>query len=378
MNKNEVITNENIRNLGEWAALQVVKSNVARETGCPFLRKAYADGGAGKLLGISSCTGLAICFALSLAIPFNNKNMASAHAVCIAAAIFVMMYIAIRKLDISGLMKFANKRATGSAARNRYKYVLCAVCGAIAIMSYMIGVNDVIIYPIQFGGITTAYFISQLLYLPGLFIAGMLAEIRRGKYLPIATLGCVLFSAPVITLLNDPEKYMSYSWITYFVGGFYLMYIMISLAAIVHRSCRPAPDITLAGFLFFLFSGIGAFSSGTFTKADVFVSLSVYAVLAICLMVAFYLSGGLRAVSLVDPEPDIPAPGRTFKELVAAGGITDREAEVLCLLLKGKGTSAIADELFITEKTVQKYISSMLSKTNTKSRSALITMFAGK
>jgi len=42
-NKDEVITVENIRSIGEWAAAQVVKSNLARQGGCPFLQKAYGD-----------------------------------------------------------------------------------------------------------------------------------------------------------------------------------------------------------------------------------------------------------------------------------------------------------------------------------------------
>ena len=40
-NKDEVITVDNIRNIGEWAAAQVVKSNLARQGGCPFLQKLY-------------------------------------------------------------------------------------------------------------------------------------------------------------------------------------------------------------------------------------------------------------------------------------------------------------------------------------------------
>ena len=42
MNKSEVINPDNIRSIGEWAALQVVKSNHSREPGCPFLKKAYS------------------------------------------------------------------------------------------------------------------------------------------------------------------------------------------------------------------------------------------------------------------------------------------------------------------------------------------------
>ena len=42
-NKDEVITVDNIKRIGEWAAAQVVKSNLARQGGCPFLQKLYGD-----------------------------------------------------------------------------------------------------------------------------------------------------------------------------------------------------------------------------------------------------------------------------------------------------------------------------------------------
>ena len=43
MNKGQVITVDNIRDIGEWAAIHVVKSNLVRQTGCPFLRKTCAN-----------------------------------------------------------------------------------------------------------------------------------------------------------------------------------------------------------------------------------------------------------------------------------------------------------------------------------------------
>jgi len=55
--------------------------------------------------------------------------------------------------------------------------------------------------------------------------------------------------------------------------------------------------------------------------------------------------------------------------------LTNREVEVLRLLLEGEPTSEIARVMFITEKTVRKYVSSMLSKTGTKTRMELVTRF---
>ena len=54
---------------------------------------------------------------------------------------------------------------------------------------------------------------------------------------------------------------------------------------------------------------------------------------------------------------------------------TKRETEVLLLLLDGKSTNAISGQMNVTEKTVQNYINSLLSKTGMKSRSEMIAKF---
>lgn len=56
-------------------------------------------------------------------------------------------------------------------------------------------------------------------------------------------------------------------------------------------------------------------------------------------------------------------------------GLTSRELEVLCILATGKTNKDIADELFISERTVDRHVSNILSKLNVPSRAAA-TAFA--
>ena len=350
-----------------------------------FLCKLDANGGAGKTLGLSACIGIAASYILDLFFPFGSVAMILGTAICLAAAIFAMMSIMVLRLDLPNLMKLeAAPEATAVAsqsanrANRRYLYVFCAVCGAIAVMSYMIGVNDITIFTALWSerAAPLAYFLPRLLYFPGLFLAGLLADMRNGKYLPIATLGCVFISAPVIGLINQPNLFTSYSWVTYFVGGFFLIYIMMCLTALSLKSRHPAIHTAQSGFLFFLFSGLGALSSGVFIKTDAIVSLSVYAALALCLLIAFYLSGNLRAAPLATPEPDDINPAKTFDEMIIEYAITEREAEALRLLLANKNTSEIASAMVVTEGTVYKYISSMIAKTGSKTRVDMVTKFS--
>ncbi|MGH9033840.1 MAG: LuxR C-terminal-related transcriptional regulator, partial [Acidimicrobiia bacterium] len=58
-----------------------------------------------------------------------------------------------------------------------------------------------------------------------------------------------------------------------------------------------------------------------------------------------------------------PLPG-------SAGGLTGREVEVLGLVATGKTNRTIADELFISEKTVARHVSNIFTKLGVSSRSA--------
>jgi DNA-binding NarL/FixJ family response regulator len=53
-----------------------------------------------------------------------------------------------------------------------------------------------------------------------------------------------------------------------------------------------------------------------------------------------------------------------------AGALSERELQVLHLLAVGKTNRAIADELFISEKTVARHVSNIVDKLGVSSRSA--------
>jgi DNA-binding NarL/FixJ family response regulator len=58
------------------------------------------------------------------------------------------------------------------------------------------------------------------------------------------------------------------------------------------------------------------------------------------------------------------------RSAVAAGGLSAREVEVLALVATGKTNRAIADDLFISEKTVARHVSNIFIKLGLSSRSA--------
>ena len=98
---------------------------------------------------------------------------------------------------------------------------------------------------------------------------------------------------------------------------------------------------------------------------------------------------GVACGVLGDPEAaelELDAARKTFTELGAvveaaaisrarsanSGGLSAREVEVIRLLASGKSNRAIADQLFISEKTVARHLSNIFTKLDVPSRSAAI------
>ena len=68
--------------------------------------------------------------------------------------------------------------------------------------------------------------------------------------------------------------------------------------------------------------------------------------------------------------PQLPSPWLAEAELCAE--FTSREQDVLALLSDGLSNAQIGDRLFLSPRTVEKYVSSLLRKTETTNRSELL------
>lgn len=328
----------------------------------------------GTVLASAAVAGLALNFAAELIFP---SQILPAMAI-LSISIIVMLYLSFKKISLPGLFGVKEQDSAGTAEdRKRFLPVFWAVMIAIAALSYMIGVNDIAIFSTLLSDPAGSLFIPQaLLYIPGLFIAGLLADVKEGKYLPIATLTFTLLITPVVTQISSPEVFTDYSWITYFLGGFYFIFIITSLTSLARRGRDPMNVITAGTSLYLLFLGVGAFTSNLYFQADSTIALGVFIGVVAVLLVIFYLSGNLHAKSpMTNPESLSGQSAEMLESRIKSYGLTKRESEVLRYLLDGQSTSAIAEKMVVTENTVQKYIGAMMGKCDTKSRSELITKF---
>ena len=64
---------------------------------------------------------------------------------------------------------------------------------------------------------------------------------------------------------------------------------------------------------------------------------------------------------MLDPEVVAQMLGRA-REAGPLDGLTDREREVLGLMAEGRTNRAIAEELFVSERAVERHVTSIFSK----------------
>lgn len=84
---------------------------------------------------------------------------------------------------------------------------------------------------------------------------------------------------------------------------------------------------------------------------------------------ACLVSTGSRRVAVI-VEPAHPA--RIYPLLMAAYGLTERERDVIRLILQGSATAQIAKQLVVSPHTVQQHLKSIFDKTGVRSRRDLV------
>ena len=79
-------------------------------------------------------------------------------------------------------------------------------------------------------------------------------------------------------------------------------------------------------------------------------------------------SGERQIAVILEPA----APAEVAPLVLQAYGLTDREAQVAQLVLRGLSTREIADGLFIAALTVQQHLKAVFEKTGVRSRRELV------
>lgn len=325
----------------------------------------------GSLIAIPYSVAFILQYLFGYIVPLLGESADLFWHLTIAVAFLLSSLLAPKSTGIKPKEKTPNsERATDTK-----RYLIGAVIGGFIIFC-LYGMLDGIIMTLHTGQQLNPYGWVRLICVPGILVAGWIFDMREGRYFPFASAIAMVAAVVAVFLFNTAETYNAALGSIYFFCSFMTMYSLAVFIRVADATNIPEFWAVAGRGLKYLAGGIFALAGSVmFTSLNLIFLTLIYLVMLIALFVVFFSQGMLTTADIaartIPPQPSIPLEERT-----KSYGFTARENETLKLLMKGLETDEIADKLFISVNTVNKYISSMIIKADVKSRVGLMALFS--
>ena len=200
-----------------------------------------------------------------------------------------------------------------------------------------------------------------------LIAAGLITDRRRsaGAVLCIAAL---VF--PFFTMIAGTHSGINYFlWISgYIFFGFYAVYRVL-LFTDISRSEAGLGYLACMGLMFGRLGDASGAACGILLADKPIVLITVMAVLFVICIFLFFSLYQMMYMRHADSEPDY------IIQFASQYGLSQRESDLMRLILGGHTNKEIAEKLFISENTVKFHVRNLLRKTDCKKRSELLSLF---
>lgn len=216
------------------------------------------------------------------------------------------------------------------------------------------------------GGHNVSLELSRSFYAAGLIAAGLINDRRRsaGAVLCVAALVFPFFT---MTAGSQDLNYML--WILgYIFFGFYAVYRVLLFIDISHSGSGLAWLASAGLFWGRLGDAAGAFCGITLGKRPIVLITVMAALFVLCIFLFFHLYHNMY----MQPAPAAPDYVLQF---ASRYGLSQRETDLMRLILEGKTNKEIAEELYISENTVKFHVRNLLHKTGCTKRKELLSLF---
>ena len=316
----------------------------------------------------------------SIAIGYASANILQLIAIAILSnltedivdwversSLLVCMIVTIMLLPRTNAENNIERTSTSSEQNQSAMKLVCVALSAMALIAFMHGLTDGIITSLHAAeGEYVAYGYPRLFVIPGLLLAGIVSDIKNKSIFNFSVLVAMIISLIAILLFYNPVSNNIATCFVYFFGSFMSIYSVSVFMEIAPNTTRPVLFASAGRAVRYFCAGISIIATSIlYHQSSLMALVIIYIALEIALFAVFFFRGYLQ----ISTEPSQEISTQDFKQY----NLTEREGEVLTLLLQGKATSDIASELYLSEHTVRSHISNLLAKTNSKSRVEMIT-----
>ncbi len=327
-----------------------------------FARKPYR----GKMLGISMGIAIILQYIIqSITLP-SFWIIAS-----IISTILVMCFM----MNPSKKMNIEIKELSSNDGKN---IKVSRLIIAIVLMSMVAGLIDSVLTAFNAEKVYDIYSGARLFYALGLFIAGVIADIKERKYLALVTVCAILLSSICMFFLSEEVGYFAGTALMYLYSGFYVIFFtLVFLDYAPQSSCpklwagmgRIVRSFALAPVILPAFKIYGILGSAALASVSCLLSIVILLVLLPNILVAVDDRSAMK-------KPQEISAQEKLKIYAKHCSLTPRESEVLeKLLTTDEDLQGIANSLYISRRMVQRHITSIYEKTQTKTRVGLFQSY---
>ena len=350
--------------------------------GCVYYKTAMCFAGSrytGRMIG----TGMGAAIVMQFIVQnLTSQTVFSVVGIVVSIAL-VVIFVAWTPIGHAMPIWYASEKTHECFSESRKERKTATVLIiAVVLMSLVAGMIDSVLTAFNAEKTYDVYSGVRLLYALGLVAAGFIADIGNRKYLSLATVCTILLSSVSMFFLSEEVSYFAGTALMYLYSGFYVIFFTVKFLDYAPKSKCPE-----------LWAGMGRVIRSFTVAATIFPALNIYDAVGgtTLAVVSCLVSIGIllvllpdisRVVAVSEPiekviswQEDISSQER-LKSYAEHCSLTPRETEVLEKLLTTEDDlQAIADSLFISRRMVQRYVSSIYQKTETKTRIGLFQSY---
>lgn len=254
-------------------------------------------------------------------------------------------------------------RSKGQAADS----TLLLACAVVTLMSLTKGTGFSLPTVDLLDGVSLE--LSRLLYGVGLAVAGLASD--RNRSVGAVCCAGALIMPFLMLALSGAAAPATFMWaLAYLLNGFFSVFRVVLLADLAEQRGKPVQ--AGLGLLFGrVGDALGTIVSTTLAGAPL-VLITIVSVLFACTLVLFFALYQRLYAPAVDHAP---SEREIFERFAARHDLSQREREVLRLVLDERTNAEIAGELFVSEATVKYHVRNLLRKTGCKSRLEICSFY---
>ena len=338
----------------------------------------------GKIIGSN------IAIALIIQILFYNliQNNYLLLSILVIASIILFKQLNDNKKEEEIKQTLASNTKTGKVVSKADKIISIVT---VAVISIIMGLQDGVITYIDSIGKINVYGIPRIFYIIGILIAGCIADKKNGKYLSIVTIFWAFIASCGILFFKNERMYMPNVALIFLLGGFYVMYLTIKFIKIAPYTRTPKLWAGMGRIVRSITTSIVVIPSNVIlqlygTDYLIIISIIFSTILLITLYkelsdiyVKEYATNMEEIKNKMENEIEQKIKERKsidIDEFINKYKFTQKEKEVCMLILKeNKKTKEISENLYISERSVQRHLTNIYRKTNTSSRNELYNLF---